>query len=123
VELLLQHLLDLGQFVQPIHQPGTAPPVFQTTIQLLPNLFWHLRNLSMSCFHNHFVFRLIPLFFALDVPSLFHHSPFTGANDEKVGLSGWITRGVARRLALPRAIIFRLFKASDIHLFVFTTAI
>jgi hypothetical protein len=58
-----------------------------------------------------------------DVPSLFHHSPFTGANDEKVGLSGWITRGVARRLALPRAIIFRLFKASDIHLFDFTTAI
>src|SRR5882724_9116901 len=49
-----------------------------------------------------------------DVGSLFHHSPFTGANDEKVGLSGWFTRGVARRLALPRAYLFRLFRASDI---------
>jgi hypothetical protein len=26
------------------------------------------------------------------VMSLFHHSPFTGANDEKVGLLGWFTR-------------------------------
>ena len=51
-----------------------------------------------------------------DVPSLFHHSPFTGANDEKVGLSEWFTRGVARRLALPRAIIFRPFRASGISL-------
>ena len=51
-----------------------------------------------------------------DVRSLFHHSPFTGANDEKVGLSGWFTRGVARRLALPRAIIFCPFRASGISL-------
>src|SRR5258705_2220335 len=48
-----------------------------------------------------------------DVRSLFHHSPFTGANDEKVGLSGWFTRGAARRLALPQAIIFRPFRAAD----------
>jgi hypothetical protein len=51
-----------------------------------------------------------------DVPSLFHHSPFAGANDEKVGLSGRFTRGVARRLVLPRAIIFRPFRASGISL-------
>ena len=30
-----------------------------------------------------------------------------------MGLSGCFTRGVARRLALPRAIIFRPFRASD----------
>jgi len=41
----------LGQLVQPIHQPGTAPPVFQTMIQLLSNLFRQPRNFSMSCFH------------------------------------------------------------------------
>jgi hypothetical protein len=74
----------LRQLVQPIHQPGSSPPVFYTTIQLFPNLFWQSRNLSMPCFHNHFPWLM---------PLLFHHSPFTGANDEKVGFIGAVTPG------------------------------
>jgi hypothetical protein len=54
-----------------------------------------------------------------DVASLFHHSPFTGANYEKVGLSGWFTRAFRPGSNMTgfqpceRVVLFRAFRGLD----------